>query len=102
LEETRYPLHGKLFEPEFKKKVVRLHLEEGRTIRALAAEFDVSKASISNWVNQYREECQSNEEANAEYDIMKENLKLRKQLQELQKENDFLKKAAAFFAKEID
>lgn len=33
---------------------------------------------------------------------MKENLRLRKELSELQKENDFLKKAAAFFAKEID
>jgi len=33
---------------------------------------------------------------------MKENQKLKKQLAELQKENDFLKKAAAFFAKEID
>ena len=35
-------------------------------------------------------------------DFMKENLRLKKQLAELQKENDFLKKAAAFFAKEID
>ena len=33
---------------------------------------------------------------------MKEILNLKKQLAELQKENDFLKKAAAFFAKEID
>ena len=33
---------------------------------------------------------------------MKENLALKKQLAELQQENDFLKKAAAFFAKEID
>ena len=33
---------------------------------------------------------------------MKENLKLRKELEEMEKENDFLKKAAAFFAKEID
>ena len=33
---------------------------------------------------------------------MKENLQLKKQLAELQKENDFLKKAVAFFAKEID
>ena len=93
---------SKHFEPEFKKKIVRLHLEDGRTIRALAAEFDVSKASISNWINQYREECQTNEEAQADYDFMKENLELKKQLRELQKENDFLKKAAAFFAKEID
>ena len=93
---------SKHFEPEFKRKIVRLHLEDGRTIRALAAEFDVSKASISNWINQYREECQTNEEAQADYDFMKENLELKKQLRELQKENDFLKKAAAFFAKEID
>ena len=33
---------------------------------------------------------------------MSENRKLRKQLEEAKKENEFLKKAAAFFAKEID
>ena len=33
---------------------------------------------------------------------MKENLQLKRQLAEFQKENEFLKKAAAFFAKEID
>lgn len=93
---------SKQYEPEFKKKIVRLHLEEGRTLKSLAAEYGVSKASISIWVKQFREECQTNEEAKADYDYMKENLKLKRQLAELQKENDFLKKAAAFFAKEID
>lgn len=90
------------YEPEFKKKIVRLHLEEGRTLRGLAEEYGISKASISIWTKQFREECQENEEAQAEYDYMKENCKLKKQLAELQKENDFLKKATAFFAKEID
>ena len=93
---------SKHYEPEFKKKIVRLHLEEGRTLKSLAAEYGVSKASISVWVNQFREECQTNEEAKTDYDYMQENLQLKKQLAELQKENDFLKKAAAFFAKEID
>ena len=93
---------NKHYEPEFKKKIVHLHLEEGRTIQGLAAEYSVSKASISNWVHQFRKECQINKEAKADYDSMKENLKLKKQLAELQKENDFLKKAAAFFAREID
>ena len=90
------------YETEFKQKIVRLHLEEGRTIRSLADEYDVSKASISNWVKNYREECQTNHESKEEYDCMVENLKLRKQLEALEKENLFLKKAAAFFAKEID
>lgn len=93
---------SKHYEPEFKKSIVRLHLEEGRTLKSLSAEYGVSKASISIWVNQLRKECQTNEEAKAEYDYMKENLQLKKRLAELQKENDFLKKAAAFFAKEID
>ena len=94
-------LQMKHYEIEF-KKIVRLHLEEGRSLKSLAAEYGVSHASISNWTSQFRNECQTNEEAKADYDFMKENLNLRKQLAELQKENEFLKKAAAFFAKEID
>lgn len=39
------------YELEFKKKIVRLHLEEGRTLKGLAEEYKVSKASISNWVS---------------------------------------------------
>ena len=61
---------------ETKKEVIRLHLEEGRTIRSLAEEYGVCKATVSNWVKEYREECQTNKESEKEYDIMKENLRL--------------------------
>lgn len=51
-------------------------------------------------------ECQKkaleNPDAPNEMELMKENLRLRKELEEAKKENLFLKKAAAFFAKEID
>ena len=47
------------FEEEVKHKIVELHLE-GRTLKSLAEEYEVSKASISNWVKQYRSECQTN------------------------------------------
>ena len=73
------------YEPEFKKKIVRLHLEEGRFLKGLASEYGVSKASISNWTKQFREECQTNEKTQTDYDFMKENLRLKKQLAELQK-----------------
>lgn len=36
------------YTPEFKKKIVRLHEEEGRTYKSITAEYGVSKASISN------------------------------------------------------
>lgn len=65
-------------------------------------EFSVSVATISNWVRQFRDECQINEKANNEYNYMEEKLRLRKELEEIKKENEFLKKAAPFFTKEID
>ncbi len=80
------------YEEELKQRIVRLHLEEG----------SVSKASISIWMKAYREGCQTNQENKEDYDFMLENRRLRKELSETQKENLFLKKVAAFFAKEID
>ena len=45
------------YTPEFKKKMVRLHEEEGRTYKSITAEYGVSKASISKWCSELREEC---------------------------------------------
>jgi transposase len=90
------------YEDEFKKKIIKLHLEEGRTLKSISEEYKVSRASISLWIKKYREECEINHDTEQEYNSMQEVNRLRKQLEEVKKENDFLKKAAAFFAKEID
>lgn len=94
------------YEPEFKKKIVRLHLEEGRTYASIREEYGISKSAISSWCNEFSKECQkqagTDNTVKTDLDIMKENLRLRKELEEMKKENLFLKKAAAFFAKEID
>ena len=94
------------YTPEFKKKIIRLHLEEGRTMKSITAEFGVSKASISKWCKEFSDECQTqaqnNPDSKTELELMQENHRLRKELEEAKKENLFLKKAAAFFAKEID
>ena len=45
-----------------RKKVVRQHIQDRRTIKSLAAEYGIFQASISNWVHAYREECQMNDE----------------------------------------
>ena len=87
--------------PEFKKKIVRLHEEEGRTYKSITAEYGVSKASISKWCSEFNKECQTSPDIKTEYDNMKEFLRLKRENEELRKENLFLKKAAAFFAKEI-
>ena len=50
------------YTPEFKKKIVRLHEEEGRTYKSITAEYGVSKASISKWCSEFSKECQSSPE----------------------------------------
>ena len=47
------------YEREFQKKIVRLHLEEGRTYKSITQEYGVSKASISKWCREFSEECQT-------------------------------------------
>ena len=90
------------YEPEFKQKIVRLVLEEGRTIKSVNEEYSLGEGTVRGWIRKFQEECKINPETNDTKDLYAENLKLRKQLTEAKKENDFLKKAAAFFAKEID
>lgn len=90
------------YEPEFRQKIVRLVLEEGRTIKSVNEEYNLGEGTVRGWIRKFEEECEFNPETKDIKDLYEENLKLRKQLAEAKKENDFLKKAAAFFAKELD
>jgi transposase len=78
------------YTPELKKKMVRLRLEEGRTIRSITSEYSISKETLRRWCNDFKEECQTQSLLSPasvnEADIMKENLRLRKELAEKEKE----------------
>ena len=72
--------------------MVYLHLNEGRTIASLSAEYGFAK-STSGMKKKYCEECQENEEAKEELNLMEQNQMLKKQLSEQQQEIEFLIKA---------
>ena len=38
------------YNEEFKKRIVRMHLEEGRTIRSMSEEYHVSENGIVYWL----------------------------------------------------
>ena len=92
----------KVYEPEFKKKIVQLYLEQGRTIKSLNEEFQLGDGTVRKWVRAFREECETDPDLNDTKKLYEENHRLRRELAEKKKEIAFLKKAAAFFAKEID
>ena len=60
---------NKRYEPEFKKKMVRLVLEEGRTIASVNKEYGLGEGTVRSWIRQFEEECEKNPETK-EYILM--------------------------------
>lgn len=87
------------FSEEFKAGAVRLVIEEGRTVNAVARELDVVPSALGVWVKRERAERSHGKTGltKAERDEL---AVLRKENRILREERDILKKAAAFFAKQ--
>ena len=90
------------YDDEFKKRLVNLHVEDGRSMESIKKEYNLSHGILNKWVKNYREEGITNQIVKKEIDVYEELNKIKKAYAELEKENEFLKKAAAFFAKAID
>ena len=90
------------YSEDFKKEVVKAYMAGDKSIPQLAVEFNVAQSSVSKWVNEYKEECLYTTSTTTESNDAKEIRRLNQLLNEKDKEIAFLKKAAAFFAKEID
>lgn len=91
---------SRYYDEQFKREVAKKYLSGERT-KDIVEKYGVTKSSIYEWSRKYGEECPhttGNTESSASKEIRELNLKIK----ELEKENSFLKKAAAFFAKEID
>ena len=63
------------YDLDTKKKIIRLHLEEGRSIKSLSEEYNLGSGTLRSWLIKYREECQNNTELKQEADIYAENKK---------------------------
>jgi transposase len=86
------------FSEEFKAGAVRLVLDEGKTVGAVARELDLTASALAAWVRQAQADRTQGKTGltTAEREEM---ARLRKENRELRLEREILKKAAAFFAK---
>ena len=87
------------FSEDFKAGAVRLVLDEGKTVGAVARELDLTASALSLWVRQARAE-QTKGKSGLMKEEREELARLRKENRILAEERDILKKAAAFFAKQ--
>lgn len=92
------------YSEDFKKEVVKAYMTGDRSHAKIAVDYNIAKSIVSTWVKQYGEECQythtttNTSQGNSASEIRRLNQKIKEQ----EKEIEFLKKAAAFFAREID
>ena len=81
---------------EFKKMIVNLcETSKDKTMSDIAREYGITRASITQWRKKYGTIITSTGEVTNNDEI----LKLKKELQQVQMENDILKKVVAIFSK---
>jgi transposase len=86
------------FTPEFKAEAVAVLQSSGKSLQRVAQELDLTESALRNWVRQA--EGPSAGAAPEGETERGELTRLREEVRVLRMERDFLKKAAAFFAKE--
>lgn len=85
---------------EFKLEAVKMTEVPGVTVKQVAADLGINSHMLGKWRTQLRDEGEAGAfpgHGNARDDEM---AALRRELSRVKKERDFLKEAAAFFAKE--
>ncbi|MCZ2405110.1 transposase [Paenarthrobacter sp. Z7-10] len=88
------------FSDEFKADAVDLVISSGRPIATVASELGVSVTALRRWIRYHNE---GHPDASMKPDQPVEAAKykaLETRLREVERENEFLKKVSAFFAKE--
>jgi transposase len=87
------------FTDEFKAGAVRLVLEEGKTVGAVARDLDLTETALREWVK--RAQADRTKGRTGVTTAEREELaRLRKENRQLRLEREILKNAAAFFASE--
>lgn len=85
------------FTPEYKAEAVQFVISSGKPIAEVARSLGIVEGTLGNWVAKARVNGEAKE---PELDVSEraELQRLRREVQQVKMERDFLKKAAAFFA----
>jgi transposase len=92
----------RIFSKQFKADAVRLVKESGESLAAVARNIGVGEQSLRNWVRQAETDAGRGQAQAPTSSERAEIRELRRKLRDVERERDFLKKAAAFFAKETE
>jgi transposase len=90
------------FEPAFKLEVVRMVKEQGYTIAQVCDNLDLVDSAVRRWIKQYKSELSGVVGVGLPLTPEQHRIReLEKEVLRLKSDNDILKKASAFFAREM-
>lgn len=87
------------FSVEFREEAVKLVILNSRPIAQIARELGINEGTLGNWVNKYRRD-HAGEEPPLDVSERARLREAERELREVKMENEFLKKAASYFAQD--
>jgi len=89
----------KKYTQEYKDEAVELVVSSGRPVAEIARDLGINEATLGNWVNKAKQAGKVKDKP-LETDERARLKELEEEVRRLRMERDFLKKAAAWFARE--
>ena len=88
------------FSPQFKAEAVQFVIESDRPVAQVARELEINEGTLGSWVQAWRQANPEPEEGRTPVERQRV-ADMEDEIRRLRMENEFLKKAAAFFARTL-
>jgi transposase len=92
------PAKRRKFSPQYKAEAVQMVVQTGRTFAEVARDLGINPTTLGNWVHAWKAEHPETSPEESPVDRARIS-ELEAEVARLRMENEFLKKAAAFFAR---
>ena len=94
--------HRKTFDPSFKLQVVQLIKDQGLTVAQVCRDMNLGETAVRRWLTQYSAEQSGQAGIGKPLTVEQQRIRqLEVENRQLRQDNDLLKKASAFFAREL-
>ena len=92
----------RVFDVAFKLQVVRMIREEGLSVGQVCRDMDLAESAVRRWVEQFDEEAAGRPGLGKPLTAEQQRIRqLEAENRQLKSDNEILKKASAFFAREL-
>jgi len=92
----------KHYEAAFKLEVARMVVDQGLSVARVVKDMKIGRTAVDRWIEQYRAEQQGKPGIGKPLTIELQRIRqLEIENRQLRSDNDLLKKASAFFAREL-